>query len=804
MTIESTFNLPRKNVVDAALRAALAVPPLWPLSANVAVNPFLGQSGEDLATTAARLERVAGTRIVMGREWYKDKIDAGEIADADLVAAISAAPSDMHQLDAAALRSHLTASCPPPAGLPSVAELVAEVSGTDWPELIVDLFGTWASGYFDEGQALWPMATDKGAWRSWRDFAMRDLRPEIAGLSGFAAHIASSPLTANDALTDSVSRLRLPSEALESYFHRLLMTMGGWAQIARYRMWQAELGGKEDDDIIQLLAIRLSWEAALFELFSEEIREKWAAAGAAYAQPVIAEQGQRMDAILQEAAERARQRDLVAAFCEDHEASPEDRSIVHAVFCIDVRSEVFRRAFEASDPQVRTSGFAGFFGLTAEHKALGSDTPEARCPVLLKPAHPTVSNEAKEAPSKETLIRIAARSKRAWGRFKLAAVSSFSFVESSGLLYVHRLIRDALGFAVPQAKSDGHPVFETALSDEDRIETAATILKAMSMTKDFARLIVFAGHGAEVVNNPHASALQCGACGGYSGEVNARLLADLLNDRKVRSGLVGKGIHIPDDTLFMGALHNTTSDTVTLYKDDLDTTAHRQVIDQASRWLDQAGRAARAERSVRLPHAGAPEKLVNRSLDWAEVRPEWGLAGCQAFVAAPRTRTRGRPLDGRAFLHDYDWRLDEGFAVLELILTAPVVVASWISLQYYGSVVAPEVFGAGNKLLHNVTGGMGVVEGNGGVLRSGLPWQSVHDGEKYMHEPLRLSVFVEAPTEAISEILSKHPDVNVLFTNHWMHLFALDSETNDVHRYRTDGGWDLETQPSKKEIRQAA
>jgi len=103
-----------------------------------------------------------------------------------------------------------------------------------------------------------------------------------------------------------------------------------------------------------------------------------------------------------------------------------------------------------------------------------------------------------------------------------------------------------------------------------------------------------------------------------------------------------------------------------------------------------------------------------------------------------------------------------------------------------------------------VTGGMGVVEGNGGVLRSGLPWQSVHDGEKYMHEPLRLSVFVEAPTEAISEILSKHPDVNVLFTNHWMHLFALDSETNDVHRYRTDGGWDLETQPSKKEIRQAA
>ena len=78
--------------------------------------------------------------------------------------------------------------------------------------------------------------------------------------------------------------------------------------------------------------------------------------------------------------------------------------------------------------------------------------------------------------------------------------------------------------------------------------------------------------------------------------------------------------------------------------------------------------------------------------------------------------------------------------MLELILTAPVVVASWISLQYYGSAVAPAAFGAGNKLLHNVVGGIGVFEGNGGVLRGGLPWQSVHDGEGLVHEPLRLSV----------------------------------------------------------------
>ncbi|WP_198372926.1 putative inorganic carbon transporter subunit DabA, partial [Roseomonas rosulenta] len=174
--------------------------------------------------------------------------------------------------------------------------------------------------------------------------------------------------------------------------------------------------------------------------------------------------------------------------------------------------------------------------------------------------------------------------------------------------------------------------------------------------------------------------------------------------------------------------------------------------------------------------------------DWAETRPEWGLAGCRAFIAAPRGATAGRDLGGRAFLHDYDWRADAGFRVLELILTAPVVVASWISLQYYGSVVAPEAFGGGNKLLHNVTGGIGVVEGNGGTLRAGLPWQSVHDGERLAHEPLRLTVLVAAPRDAIDEILRKHPPVRALFAQGWLHLLALDEEAR-AWRFGRDGGW---------------
>ena len=161
----------------------------------------------------------------------------------------------------------------------------------------------------------------------------------------------------------------------------------------------------------------------------------------------------------------------------------------------------------------------------------------------------------------------------------------------------------------------------------------------------------------------------------------------------------------------------------------------------------------RIERAPQLPGAGAGGGgIVSRAHDWAQTRPEWGLGGARAFLAAPRERSVGRSFEGQVFLHDYDWRLDEGFGVLELILTAPVVVASWISLQYYGSVVAPTLFGGGNKLLHNITGGLGVVESNGGVLRGGLPWQSVHTGEHFLHDPLRLTVCVEAPSAAIDPL----------------------------------------------------
>ncbi|WP_019956119.1 YbcC family protein [Yoonia vestfoldensis] len=752
------------TLLHQAEAAARAIPPAFPLDATVAVNPFLGQTGQDLPHAAARLARVAGVRITRARADYAALIAAGKITDDNLADALAAHDLPHATADLARLKADLSTQTAAPQAAPTVADLAAVATGTDWPAVIARSFGLWAAGHFDRGQALWTPAPGMGAFAAWRAWASHDLSPEIAGLAGFCAHVAAAPDTAERAILRATEALDLTDGATATAFHRLLVDLGGWSQHARWLLWQAELSGATDATLTDLLAIRLIWEEALLA-HAPQIAADWADVATMHASPVTPTPEQVTDAVLQTAAERAHQHGLAIALQGAKAKGP--RPALQAAFCIDVRSEVFRRALEAQGADIETIGFAGFFGLPLAHKPQGTDLAQAHLPVLLQPAMTSCSHDAQT----EQATRISARAVRAWGRFRQAAVSSFAFVEAAGPAYGAKLVKDALALGAGKTVADPAPRLEVPLTAAQKVATAATVLRAMSLTEGHARLVLLLGHGAQVANNPHESAYHCGACAGQTGEISARLLAGLLNDPETRAGLPAQGITLADDVLFVAGLHDTTTDRITLYA---DTAAPDHVADiaQARKWLDAAGGVARAERALRLPGATA-QTVMARALNWAEVRPEWGLAGCAAFVAAPRGATAGVDLGGRAFLHSYDWRADADFATLELIITAPVVVASWISLQYYGSTVAPDVFGGGNKLIHNVVGGVGVVQGNGGVLRPGLPWQTVHDGEKLAHDPLRLSVLIEAPQEAISAVLEKHPPVRALFDNGWMHLFAL-------------------------------
>jgi uncharacterized protein YbcC (UPF0753/DUF2309 family) len=201
----------------------------------------------------------------------------------------------------------------------------------------------------------------------------------------------------------------------------------------------------------------------------------------------------------------------------------------------------------------------------------------------------------------------------------------------------------------------------------------------------------------------------------------------------VRCALEDEGIRIPQDTRFIAALHDTTTDAITLFDADKVPLSHETDLLQLQLWLEEGSKRCRQQRAASLGLASAEEaeldQLIHeRSRDWSQVRPEWGLAGNAAFIAAPRERTRHLNLGGRVFLHNYRHSADTMKSTLELIMTAPMVVANWINLQYYASTVNNRLWGSGNKVTHNVVGTFGIQQGNGGEAEQGEQAEKGHGG----------------------------------------------------------------------------
>ena len=803
--------------LDAAIAKACGrIAPLWPLKHFVAVNPFLGFSDQSFSATCATLRRISGIDMLMPRDFYRKALAEGVVEDCDLLAAARAIPDQSpsrgnpKQLRAAAGRDRL-ADHRPRAVVATIAETLDRLASGDRQAsrtaFMVDEISKWCAAYFDEGQSAWRLPSrGMSPYRAWRATARHDRNPETMGVRGFRAAVAAMPDDPRAAIADVLQALGVPARAFEDYLFRALSDISGWAGYVRYRVWDNALHDRHDDTLVELLAIRVVWGYALFlERTDPTFRTAWSEAMAdAGRTPDDARLGEDpelgLDVVLHEAYEAAHRRRLVDRLkAHASETRADARKAVQAAFCIDVRSEVFRRALETISPEIGTIGFAGFFGFPIEYVPIGRTTGGAQCPVLLKPAF-IVCEEVKGASQAEaerilSLRLMRRRAAKAWKAFKLSAVSSFTYVETTGLLFAGKLVGDSARLSRPVSDPDVDgldavvierigPRLEprvvdgrqTGFESSQRVDMAEAVLRAMSLVDGFARLVLLAGHGSTTVNNPHASSLDCGACGGHSGEANARVAAGILNDVDVRDGLAQRGIAIPADTWFVGALHDTTTDNVRLFGVDQVPPSHVADMAEIERTLAKASALARAERALRLDVDQDPNlhrTIEARSRDWAQVRPEWGLAGNSAFIAAPRERTRGLDLGGRAFLHDYDWQKDTGFRTLDLIMTAPMVVASWINLQYYASTVNNLAFGSGNKVLHNVVGQIGVLEGNSGDLRVGLPWQSVHDGKRFIHEPVRLSVFIAAPEAALNAAIDRHEAVRQLVDNRWIHLFRL-------------------------------
>ena len=824
------------GVMEAAVtNACKRIAPLWPLKHFVAVNPFLGFSAQTFHATCATMHRVARVEMLMPREFYREALASGDIEDQDLERTLRTVPDDWRAPDTvselkAALARDATGNAKHAAVVATVAEVLDTLASGDriisGTAFMTDEISKWCAAYFDEGQSIWRIpGRGLRPYAAWRAAMRYDRNPEVMGVTGFRSLVAALPEDPLEAIAEVVRRLGVPKRAIADYLHQALIDIGGWAAYARYLVWNDELYGRENDTLVQLLAVRVVWGYTLFvQRTDSAFEEAWQRAMDDAALPPLDERlGDDpelcLNLIAHEAYEGAFQRRLLGRLAQAPNEVPGEktaRPAVQAAFCIDVRSEVYRRALESVSPDVQTVGFAGFFGYPIEYVPIGYSKGGPQCPVLLTPKF-TVCEAVLDASEEDdarilSLRRLRRRAAKAWKSFKTSAVSSFIFVETAGLLFAGKIVSDSLAMTrtVHDPDTDGldpsvigrlGPRIEsrvvegrrTGFDDHERVDMAEAVLRAMSMTAGFGRLVLMAGHGSTTVNNPHASSLDCGACGGHTGEANARVAAVIVNDPGVRIGLRERGIDIPDDTWFLGCLHDTTTDEITIFEAQSAPESHRAQIADVRKLLARASSITRLERAKLLGIAASVEtepRVVLRSRDWAQVRPEWGLAGNAAFIAAPRTRTRGIDLEGRAFLHDYDWRIDTDLNVLTLIMTAPMVVASWINLQYYGSMVNNRVFGSGNKVLHNVSGVIGVLEGNAGDLKAGLPWQSVHDGTRFVHEPLRLNVFIEAPIEALSAVIEKNSSVRELVDNRWVHLFAMSEDGRVSKRYRKDLEWE--------------
>ncbi|MFZ1745301.1 MAG: DUF2309 domain-containing protein [Nitrospirales bacterium] len=585
------------------------------------------------------------------------------------------------------------------------------------------------------------------------------------------------------------------------------------------------------------------------------------------------------------------------------------RPPAQAMFCIDVRSEGFRRHLEEVGGN-ETFGFAGFFGVPICFQGFGSEQETDQCPVLLKPKHRVREiprayqgkaaeqylqrqNLAKTGHAllhdlKENVItpyvmveaigwffgfRLFGQTiAPAWYRTftswvkewfaipigttltvdKLSHEEAEEMVAAEHRATIHRLLIERygrMGLAVShdqvdrlrkqalyQAETDSedeetlsrlllgwntathdqflaelrqnhgihqravsrrmHRITQVGFTPKEQAYFVETALRILGFTQGFSRLILICAHGSVSENNPYESALDCGACGGNEGYSNARAFVEMANKPYVRELLAKKGIHIPADTYFLPGQHNTTTDEVELFDLEDVPATHRKDLLRLERDLEEAGRRNSQERLSRFPDEHGMPSLnrslrlaKRRSMDWSQVRPEWGLSRHTAFIVGRRLLTRGINLEGRTFLHSYDYLQDPTGKYLEIIMTAPLIVGNWINMEHYFSTVDPEVYGAGSKVYHNVVGRIGVMYGSQSDMRIGLPVQTVYDGSTPYHEPMRLMAIIEAPLERISAIIARHDLLQKLMGNQWVNLVALDPITMEFFLYHSSDDW---------------
>lgn len=784
------------QILEILDRVCNKVSPAWPLDKMIAVNPYWGRADQPFVSAAKTLEKTAHSSLAMPLSYYQALFRQQKITEQHLQAAIQESGV---AVDVATLLSQAEENL-----LHSTLTLLSDAHDAtrdlthylSLSESITNHVSDYCSTYFDQHLTDWRSGNDHSLYQKWLDTY---LTHDFTVSSLLSKEALQNKLTYFQ--PNSIDQIKFILEVLEinecyfeSFLETTLFKISGWASWAAYLRWMARLENADDNTIIDLLAIRLSWEFLIDDGRRDE-QSIWYAWMLEWYRDLEGElsTANQYGLIWQRAHEISFQTALAANLAQANQNQSDAIPKVQAAFCIDVRSEVIRRHIESISNEIETIGYAGFFGLPISYSTIGSSLDTPMLPGLLKPKFQITESAGNEAHD----AKIIQRRKRVFReigemvRLKNTPISSFSYVETMGIGFANQLIKKS--FFQPSPSTSVSQVGLSAsmmatlfpsfakhqdIPVSDIAQMLKSILNSMGLKDRMAELVLLIGHTSHHLNNPQKAGLECGACCGQSGEQNAKTLAHLLNDPAIREALKAMDIYIPNKTRFVAGVHITSTDEIELFPTQDDDVLATSRIAQAKVIFGNASQLARQERNLQFQFTSeksSVQKLFKhfskRAKDWSQTRPEWGLANNAAFIIAPRARTKGVNLAGRAFLHNYDPMVDTEGQVLEQILTAPLLVTNWINMQYFASCVDPKRFGSGNKTLHNVVGGnIGVLEGNTGDLRIGLAKQSVFDGENWMHEPLRLNAVIDASRERIEAIIEKHAILTNLVKNQWLYI----------------------------------
>lgn len=675
----------------------------------------------------------------------------------------------------------------------------------------------WCATFLDEGQAAiaMPGRSDK-FYNTFRVLCIDDKRLHLS-IKNNIDWLKNLPEKACDAICLCLNTLKVPFIKQEAFIQELLNYLPGWSGYIKWHSsWKNDFHSinKKQVNLIDFIAIRLVittllWPDAWLKKSNYIANSKQNTV----IKKILALETQYSESLLKKILSRRIEKETTA----------KTRPDAQFIFCIDIRSEPLRHCLETIG-DYETFGFAGFFGLPVRHHDYNRGIVRDCCPVLLKPHYdiheiPSIqplSCVQRNRHTKEKINQL----KQVYQDLKYSFSTAFPLAETIGAWCGMSMLLKTLapvfsGQLLNWITEKIMPTIETqpvitrnkndslsGIDPKEQVFYAESVLKTMGLTDNFAKVVILCGHGSTTQNNPYASALDCGACGGNHGGSNAKILAAILNRPFVRASLYERGIIIPADTQFEAAQHDTTTDEVVIYSENNKSKIHSNLIEKIKIDLTLAQKMNsenRCKTLVNNHHKNSLYLIKKRSQDWSQTRPEWGLARNAAFIIGPRRLTKSIDLQGRCFLHSYEWNQDENSTALETIMTAPMVVAQWINTQYLFSTIDNISYGSGSKITHNLTSKIGVMQGNASDLMHGLPLQSVmKTDETLYHEPQRLLTVIYAPRQKIDPIIQRQDILKTLFFNGWVRLIAIEPE---LQAYELDkqGQWHLISieEPSK-------